>query len=207
MTRCCSAMAGIHISCGGRIHGRGHLARRRSRRRRWTKMCMSPSSCRQRLQNRTLLPEASRERRREMLARIHRGVTRARRAPRQPSRANAASEAHEPRWGRGVHPTHRACSAAAAFYNYNLPFRKHPPGETEAWERVYDVCGGNPGMLQRAPARLQHSEAGSSVRACAAHRCPAVALRRAVRVTTGSNAIVERHCSPGNSQVTSSPTS
>ena len=97
--------------------------------------------------------------------------------------------------------------ARTYFYIYNLPFRKHPPGETEAWERVYDVCGGNPGMLQRAPARLQHSEAGSSVRACAAHRCPAVALRRAVRVTTGSNAIEERHCSPGNSQVTSSPTS
>jgi hypothetical protein len=53
-------------------------------------MCISPSSCRrtgsttlQRLQNRTLLPEASRERRCEMLARIHRGVTRARRAPRR----------------------------------------------------------------------------------------------------------------------------
>ena len=38
--------------------------------------------------------------------------------------------------------------ACKYFFNYVLPFHKHPPGATEAWERVYDVCGGNPGLLQ-----------------------------------------------------------
>jgi hypothetical protein len=48
-----------------------------------------------------------------------------------------------------------------------------------------------PACCSCAPARLQHSEAGSSVRACGAHRSFAVALRCAVRATTGCNAIVQ----------------
>ncbi len=38
--------------------------------------------------------------------------------------------------------------ARSYFFNYVLPFRKHPDGASEAWERVYDVCGGNSGVLQ-----------------------------------------------------------
>ena len=38
--------------------------------------------------------------------------------------------------------------ARTYFFDYVLPFRKHPSGEIDAWERVYDVCGGNPGVLQ-----------------------------------------------------------
>ena len=35
------------------------------------------------------------------------------------------------------------------FFDYVLPFRMHAPSSaSEAWERVYDVCGGNPGSLQ-----------------------------------------------------------
>ena len=38
--------------------------------------------------------------------------------------------------------------ARTYFFNYILPFRKHAMrGENEAWERVYGVCGGNPGLL------------------------------------------------------------
>ena len=34
------------------------------------------------------------------------------------------------------------------FFDYVLPFRQHPCGADAAWERVYEVCGGNPGLLQ-----------------------------------------------------------
>jgi hypothetical protein len=35
------------------------------------------------------------------------------------------------------------------FFDYVLPFRMHAPSSaSEAWERVYEVCGGNPGLLQ-----------------------------------------------------------
>ncbi len=37
--------------------------------------------------------------------------------------------------------------ARTYFFDYVLPFCKHPPGANEAWERVYEVCGGNPGLL------------------------------------------------------------
>ncbi len=37
--------------------------------------------------------------------------------------------------------------ARTYFFDYVLPFRMHPPGASEAWERVYEVCGGNPGEL------------------------------------------------------------
>ena len=33
------------------------------------------------------------------------------------------------------------------FFKYVLPFHKLPPGANEAWERVYEVCGGCPGEL------------------------------------------------------------
>ncbi len=39
--------------------------------------------------------------------------------------------------------------ARTYFFEHILPFRKHaPPGASEAWARVYDVCSGNPGLLQ-----------------------------------------------------------
>jgi hypothetical protein len=37
--------------------------------------------------------------------------------------------------------------ARTYFFDYVLPFHKHPPGADAAWERVYEVCGGNPGDL------------------------------------------------------------
>ncbi len=38
--------------------------------------------------------------------------------------------------------------ARTYFFNYILPFCKHTPSDaSEAWERVYEVCGGNPGLL------------------------------------------------------------
>lgn len=37
--------------------------------------------------------------------------------------------------------------ARAYFFDYVLPSCKVPPGAAEAWERVYEVCGGNPGLL------------------------------------------------------------
>ena len=33
------------------------------------------------------------------------------------------------------------------FFDYVLPSCKHPRGANESWQRVYDVCGGNPGLL------------------------------------------------------------
>ncbi len=38
--------------------------------------------------------------------------------------------------------------ARTYFFDYVLPSAcKLPPGANEAWERVYEVCGGNPGLL------------------------------------------------------------
>ena len=37
--------------------------------------------------------------------------------------------------------------ARTYFFDYVLPNFKHLPGANEAWERVYEVCGGNPGLL------------------------------------------------------------
>ena len=34
--------------------------------------------------------------------------------------------------------------ARTFFFDYIAPFQTLPPGATEAWERVYEVCGGNP---------------------------------------------------------------
>ena len=33
------------------------------------------------------------------------------------------------------------------FVNFVLPSNTHPPGADKAWQRVYEVCGGNPGLL------------------------------------------------------------
>jgi hypothetical protein len=57
--------------------------------------------------------------------------------------------------------------AHSYFFNYVSPFHKHPPGATEAWERVYDVCGGNPGLLQlcaSTAARFDSWELGARLR-------------------------------------------
>jgi hypothetical protein len=37
--------------------------------------------------------------------------------------------------------------ARTYFFDYVLPSCTHPPGANGAWERVYNVCGGNPGLL------------------------------------------------------------
>ena len=37
--------------------------------------------------------------------------------------------------------------ARTCFFDYVLPSCQLPPGANEAWERVYEVCGGNPGEL------------------------------------------------------------
>ena len=62
--------------------------------------------------------------------------------------------------------------ARTYFFDYILPFRKHPPGAEEAWERVYEVCGGNPGLLRKCAgevARFSSWELGAlRVHACAA---------------------------------------
>ena len=53
------------------------------------------------------------------------------------------------------------------FFNYVLPFRKHPCGADAAWERVYEVCGGNPGLLQTCAgkaAALNSWEHGARLR-------------------------------------------
>ena len=39
--------------------------------------------------------------------------------------------------------------ARTYFFDYVLPKFKHLPGANEAWERVYEVCGGNPGLLKK----------------------------------------------------------
>ena len=59
--------------------------------------------------------------------------------------------------------------ARTYFFEHILPFRKHAPSSaSEAWERVYDVCGGNPGLLQLCAseaAALRSWEHGACVRA------------------------------------------
>ena len=58
--------------------------------------------------------------------------------------------------------------ARTYFFDYLLPFRKHPCGASEAWERVYKVCGGNPGLLLKCTSKataLKSWELGACVRA------------------------------------------
>ena len=67
------------------------------------------------------------------------------------------------------------------FVNYVLPFRKHPPGANEAWERVYEVCGGNPGLLLKCTSKataLKSWELGAFVLAL---HCTALHLRLRLR--------------------------
>jgi hypothetical protein len=50
------------------------------------------------------------------------------------------------------------------FFDHVLRSRNHPPLEKEAWPRVYEVCGGNPGLLQMcvtASIRLMSWEKGA----------------------------------------------
>jgi hypothetical protein len=66
------------------------------------------------------------------------------------------------------------------FFDYVLPFRKHPPGADAAWERVYEVCGGNPGLLQTCAgkaAALSNWEHGARLR-CRLLHCSCIDVRR-----------------------------
>jgi hypothetical protein len=58
--------------------------------------------------------------------------------------------------------------ARTYFFDYVLPFRKHAPSSaSEMWERVYDVCGGNPGLLQLCASKaaaLRSWELGARLR-------------------------------------------
>jgi hypothetical protein len=62
--------------------------------------------------------------------------------------------------------------ARTYFFDYVLPFRELPPGANEKWERVYDVCGGNPGDLRNCAlevAKFRSWELGAlCVHTCAA---------------------------------------
>jgi hypothetical protein len=63
--------------------------------------------------------------------------------------------------------------ARTYFFDYVLPFRNHQPGASEAWERVYEVCGGNPGLLLKCAgkaAALSSWELG----ALCVHTCDAL---------------------------------
>jgi hypothetical protein len=42
-----------------------------------------------------------------------------------------------------------SAEARTFFFEHVLPsFPKALPGASDAWERVYEVCGGNPGLLR-----------------------------------------------------------
>ena len=44
--------------------------------------------------------------------------------------------------------------AHAFFFNYVMPFVTHlPPVETDTFARVYEVCGGNPGLLPKCASK------------------------------------------------------
>ena len=44
--------------------------------------------------------------------------------------------------------------ARTFFMKHVAPFRKLPPGAHEAWPRVYEVCGGNPGLLRKCASEV-----------------------------------------------------
>ena len=45
--------------------------------------------------------------------------------------------------------------AHAFFFNYVMPFVTHlPPVETDTFARVYEVCGGNPGLLKKCATEV-----------------------------------------------------
>ncbi len=78
------------------------------------------------------------------------------------------------------------------FFDYVLPFHKHPPGADAAWERVYEVCGGNPGDLGCCAlevTKFSSWELGvSCVLACAVSR---ICCRTKRGLLTGCDAIVQ----------------
>ena len=39
--------------------------------------------------------------------------------------------------------------ARTYFFDYVVPYHMDLSGADEAWERVYEVCGGNPGLLSK----------------------------------------------------------
>ena len=63
--------------------------------------------------------------------------------------------------------------ARTFFFDYVLPHYEHPPGEKEAWDRVYEVCGGNPGLLAKcagaAAARASWNLGALSVHCLCCH--------------------------------------
>jgi hypothetical protein len=44
--------------------------------------------------------------------------------------------------------------ARTYFVDYVLPSCTLPPGANEAWECVYEVCGGNPGLLRKCAGEV-----------------------------------------------------
>jgi hypothetical protein len=104
-------------------------------------------------------------------------------------RAQAPSKAHSaPRvcWAT-CHARRRARISSST----SCPFLRPRLAPTRRGGACTTCAAATRACCSCALARLQHSEAGSSVRACAAHRSFAVALRCAVRATTGCNAIVQ----------------
>ena len=68
--------------------------------------------------------------------------------------------------------------ARTYFFDFVMPFHSLPAGATEAWERVYEVCGGNPGDLGTCAlevAKFSSWELGANdcllalLRCCASH--------------------------------------
>ena len=63
------------------------------------------------------------------------------------------------------------------FYDVLLPRCDHPDGAGDAWERVYKVCGGNPGLLLKCVGEAAAYDSWELGALLHASGCAAGALR------------------------------
>lgn len=70
------------------------------------------------------------------------------------------------------------------FFNHMLPLRKHLPDAEHAWKRVFEVCGGNPGLLKKCALEATKSGCWESG-AVACTRCFVSVLTFASRMQYG----------------------
>lgn len=60
--------------------------------------------------------------------------------------------------------------ARTYFFDYVLPFRKHRTLDEQTWARVYEVCGGNPGLLQNCANEATARGSWAKGAACSPHK-------------------------------------
>lgn len=78
------------------------------------------------------------------------------------------------------------------FFDHVLPLRKQLPDAKQAWKRVFEVCGGNPGLLKKCALEVTKSGSWESG-ANACMRCFVTVLTFPSRMRYGRESGHARH--------------